>query len=109
MAVWRVRLGTYRLWVVGCGSEAPSSCDDDRASEDGKRFQTPQKGSAMIAPKFERLRKALGDTPSYTIYGKVAQVVGLVVESNGPDGRIGDLCTITVAHRSDTKLPAEIV
>ncbi len=61
----------------------------------------------MIAPRFSRLRTALAETPVYTVYGKVAQIVGLVVESNGPAGKIGDLCTIAVdAH---TKLSAEIV
>lgn len=57
-------------------------------------------------PKFGRLREALAVTPTYTIFGKVAQVVGLVVESNGPNGRIGDLCTIEC---SAGPLPAEIV
>src|SRR5438552_2601853 len=69
----------------------------------------------MIAPKFERLRKAVGATPTYTIYGKVAQVVGLVIESNGPHGRIGDLCTIATdggtkkGERSNGKEKADSV
>jgi flagellum-specific ATP synthase len=61
-------------------------------------------------PKFLRLRKALACTPDYTVFGKVAQVVGLVIESNGPDGRIGDLCTIQVRNTDKyERLAAEIV
>jgi flagellum-specific ATP synthase len=65
----------------------------------------------MIAPpKLSRLRQALAETPSYTVFGKVVQVVGLVIESNGPDGRIGDLCTIQVKNQGKVDLlPAEIV
>lgn len=67
----------------------------------------------MIAPpKLSRLRRALAKTPTYTIYGKVAQVVGLVIESNGPDGRIGDLCTIGTTGaggKLTSPLSAEIV
>jgi flagellum-specific ATP synthase len=61
-------------------------------------------------PKLSRLRRALADTPTYTVFGKVAQVVGLVIESNGPDGRIGDLCTIQVRNGEKAeRLAAEIV
>ncbi|HWA82543.1 MAG TPA: EscN/YscN/HrcN family type III secretion system ATPase, partial [Fimbriimonadaceae bacterium] len=59
-----------------------------------------------------RLRKALSETPAYTIYGKVVQVVGLVIESSGPAGRIGDLCTVETRAQGQevkTKLAAEIV
>jgi flagellum-specific ATP synthase len=64
----------------------------------------------IVAPKLSRLRKALADTPTYTVFGKVAQVVGLVIESNGPDGRIGDLCTIQVRNAEKAEhLAAEIV
>src|ERR1044072_8571104 len=61
---------------------------------------------AGTSPTFPRLRRALPSTPTFTIYGKVAQVVGLVLESNGPDGRIGDLCTV---ETGTGPLPAEIV
>jgi len=55
----------------------------------------------MIAhAKFDRLRRAVAATPDYTVYGKVAQVVGLVIESIGPDGRIGDLCTIETTAKT---------
>ncbi|MFI5385575.1 MAG: FliI/YscN family ATPase [Fimbriimonadales bacterium] len=56
----------------------------------------------MAPPRFERLRQALAGTPDFTIYGKVAQVVGLVIESNGPDGRIGDLCTIETKNNDES-------
>ncbi|HVT14423.1 MAG TPA: FliI/YscN family ATPase [Fimbriimonadaceae bacterium] len=58
------------------------------------------------------MRKALADTPAYTIHGKVVQVVGLVIESSGPAGRIGDLCTVETRAQGQggkAKLSAEIV
>jgi flagellum-specific ATP synthase len=75
----------------------------------------------IVAPRFRRLRKAIDETPAYTIQGKVAQVVGLVIESNGPAGKIGDLCSVTLnadggkagrlagPQSAAKKLPAEIV
>ncbi|HTQ09528.1 MAG TPA: FliI/YscN family ATPase [Fimbriimonadaceae bacterium] len=69
----------------------------------------------IAAPKFARLRRAIAATPDYAVFGKVAQVVGLVIESIGPDGRIGDLCTIQTGSNPPTSqhpnvlLPAEIV
>jgi flagellum-specific ATP synthase len=63
----------------------------------------------IAPPKLLRLRRALAKTPTYTIYGKVVQVVGLVIESSGPDGRIGDLCTIEAKGSDNGKLAAEIV
>ena len=32
----------------------------------------------------------------YNCYGKVAKVVGLTVESIGPEAKLGDLCRIVV-------------
>ncbi len=60
----------------------------------------------MIAPEFQRLRQTLASIPSASISGSVSQLVGLVVESNGPDCKIGDLCTI---ETSSGFLPAEVV
>ena len=42
------------------------------------------------------------------INGKVTQVIGLTVESQGPDASIGDLCYI-YPHKSTTPLKAEVV
>jgi len=45
-------------------------------------------------PEFKRLRRILATTNPIDITGRVTQVVGLVVESNGPNARVGDLCSI---------------
>ena len=42
------------------------------------------------------------------INGRVVQVVGLVIESQGPDVQIGDLCEVRFRNR-DTVLRAEVV
>jgi len=46
------------------------------------------------SPVFKPARKAIEDTLLLKIHGRVTQVVGLVVEANGPNARVGDLCTI---------------
>ena len=61
----------------------------------------------MIAPpQFLRLRKAV-DGRMTRHCGRVADIVGLVIESNGPSCAVGDLCEIKdVAGKV---LPAEVV
>ncbi|KHF39779.1 flagellar protein export ATPase FliI [Halalkalibacter okhensis] len=44
----------------------------------------------------------------YKWYGKVTRVVGLTIESKGPQASIGDLCYIVVG-KSQTKVKAEVV
>ncbi len=46
---------------------------------------------------------------SYKRYGKVKKVVGLMIESRGPDSSIGDLCYIYTGVNKTTKIPAEVV
>lgn len=48
----------------------------------------------MIAPGFERLDRALESRPWIEAVGRVAKVVGLVIESNGPNEPIGHLCLV---------------
>lgn len=43
---------------------------------------------------FEPVQRLVENTQRFAIHGRVAQVVGLVVESNGPSARVGDLCHI---------------
>lgn len=45
---------------------------------------------AVFAPA----RKAIEESLLLKIHGRVTQVVGLVAEANGPNARVGDLCTI---------------
>ncbi len=42
-------------------------------------------------------------------YGKVTQVIGLMIESKGPQASIGDLCYITTGKKPSTKVRAEVV
>ncbi|MEQ1822875.1 MAG: FliI/YscN family ATPase [Fimbriimonadaceae bacterium] len=44
----------------------------------------------LIEQATARVKRA----PLMEIYGRVIQIVGLIVESNGPNARIGDLCEI---------------
>ncbi len=46
---------------------------------------------------------------SYKRYGKVKRVVGLMIESRGPESSIGDLCYIYAGSSNKSKIPAEVV
>ncbi|MFC0271294.1 flagellar protein export ATPase FliI [Metabacillus herbersteinensis] len=46
---------------------------------------------------------------SYKRFGKVKRVVGLMIESRGPESSIGDLCYIYTGSKKTTKIPAEVV
>ncbi|MCD7033781.1 flagellar protein export ATPase FliI [Metabacillus sp. GX 13764] len=45
----------------------------------------------------------------YKRFGKVTKVVGLMIESRGPESSIGDLCYILTGVNKQTKIPAEVV
>ena len=45
----------------------------------------------------------------YNCYGKVAKVVGLTVESIGPEAKLGDLCRIVVDKDTGVSVMAEVV
>lgn len=45
----------------------------------------------------------------YNCYGKVAKVVGLTVESIGPEAKLGDLCRIIVQKETGQYVMAEVV
>lgn len=42
-------------------------------------------------------------------YGKVAKVVGLTIESLGPDAKLNDVCKIMIDQNADTYVMAEVV
>ncbi|KAA9025876.1 flagellar protein export ATPase FliI [Niallia endozanthoxylica] len=46
---------------------------------------------------------------SYKRFGRVKQVVGLMIESQGPESSVGDLCLIHVRHRKNRVIQAEVV
>lgn len=60
----------------------------------------------LIPPTFEKARQVISSAPKFRMIGQITQVVGLVLEANGPVSRIGDLVWI----ESDTgRVPAEVV
>lgn len=58
-------------------------------------------------PRFDTAREIVEKTRLIQVDGRVTQVVGLVVESNGPNSRVNDLCFIE-AQEGDL-VPAEVV
>ncbi|BBO24223.1 MAG: ATP synthase [Chthonomonadaceae bacterium] len=48
----------------------------------------------MTSPSFEIALERIHQAPNLSVSGRVTQVVGLVIESNGPNARIGDSCWI---------------
>lgn len=52
---------------------------------------------------------AINTLDTYKRYGKVKRVVGLMIESRGPESSIGDLCYIYAGSTNKTKIPAEVV
>lgn len=59
--------------------------------------------------KASSLLDKVDDLDSYKRYGRVKQVVGLMIESQGPESSIGDLCLIHVSHRKKRVIQAEVV
>ncbi len=57
---------------------------------------------------FARASRLVEETPRFNVLGRVKQVVGLVVESNGPQARLGDVCLIEPEPGSP-KVRAEVV
>lgn len=45
---------------------------------------------------------------SYSYFGKIDQVIGMMIESNGPECKVGDLCKI-YGHGSKKYISAEVV
>jgi flagellum-specific ATP synthase len=60
----------------------------------------------MIAPTFEKAKQNLANARRYREFGRVAEVVGIVIESDGPQARIGDLCCVEAGKEW---IPAEVV
>ena len=53
-------------------------------------------------------REIINKTPLMRSLGKVIQIIGLIIESDGPNGSIGDLCYISTTN-GDEPVSAEIV
>ena len=59
--------------------------------------------------KASSLLDKLDEIDTYKRFGRVKQVVGLMIESQGPESSIGDLCLIHVNHRKKRVIQAEVV
>ncbi|WP_261306026.1 flagellar protein export ATPase FliI [Paenibacillus andongensis] len=59
-------------------------------------------------PNADKYKEHLHSIDPIRVNGKVTQVIGLTVESEGPDVSIGDLCYI-YPHKSNKPLKAEVV
>ncbi|SFL72090.1 flagellar protein export ATPase FliI [Pelosinus propionicus] len=56
----------------------------------------------------EKYLSAVHDSETMKIAGKITQIVGLVIESQGPSVNLGDLCYISPRNGGNT-IPAEVV
>lgn len=58
-------------------------------------------------PQLEKMRNCVANARIIDMHGRVTQVVGLVLESNGPNSKIGDLCFVETA--AGERRAAEVV
>jgi len=52
------------------------------------------------AAKFETQRARIDSSTSIEVFGRVRQVVGLVIESSGPNAKVGDVCEVVGDERN---------
>jgi flagellum-specific ATP synthase len=55
------------------------------------------------------LIKYIDQIDSFKRFGRVKRVVGLMIESQGPESSIGDVCYIYVGNHKERKIQAEVV
>lgn len=58
---------------------------------------------------WERCVRSIQEQETIGVQGRVSQVVGLVIEGNGPPCAVGDMCLLEVNHPQKKKIPAEVV
>ncbi len=58
---------------------------------------------------WDRCSLSIRDQETIQVYGRVAQVIGLVIEGNGPPCAVGDMCLLEVRHPKKREIPAEVV
>jgi len=61
-----------------------------------------------VTNNFEKYRK-LADNTYFGKLGKVVKIVGLTIESVGPDAKLNDLCRIIIDKNNGTSILAEVV
>ena len=58
---------------------------------------------------FDAMADGLDHLELVPVNGKVVEVIGIVIESKGPDVQIGDLCELRFRSRETAPLPCEVV
>ena len=64
--------------------------------------------NAAVAPMLENLRSQVRSSPSSRRLGRVSGVAGLIIESDGPNVGLGELCLIR-SERDNFSVTAEVV
>lgn len=59
--------------------------------------------------KVSNLLDKIDDIDSFKRFGRVKKVVGLMIESQGPESSIGDVCYIYIGNNKQRKIQAEVV
>ena len=63
----------------------------------------------MMEINIEKFQSAIKDCESIKLNGKVTQVIGLVIESRGPNVSLGELCYICSNFPGVEPIPADVV
>ena len=63
----------------------------------------------MIEPNLKRFSQAIEESEPIKMSGKIVQVIGLVIESKGPNVSMGELCYIKSRFPGVEPIPAEVV
>lgn len=63
----------------------------------------------VVKTLLEAMRDRLPKTELVPVNGKVVEVIGIVIESKGPDIQIGDLCEVRTRNRDVPPLQCEVV
>ncbi|MFB6260882.1 MAG: hypothetical protein ABEJ96_05225, partial [Thiohalorhabdaceae bacterium] len=58
-------------------------------------------GPEVPAPDWDGALEGARSAPLWRVDGRVVKVVGPVVESQGPQARVGELCRIRMPQRAD--------
>ena len=71
-------------------------------------MKIPDAAPVSLSPRFERFRQQVRQTRAFENRGRVVQLIGLVIESEGPLAAVGDICRIDSGREDDETL-AEVV
>lgn len=63
----------------------------------------------MTEPNLKKFTQAIEDCEPIKLSGKITQIIGLVIESRGPNVSIGELCYVKSRMEDVPPIPAEVV